>query len=76
MNVRYLVFSFSVYLRQGPSCSYFIYKLVPDFQTFVTSRSLFQIQRNQHPLICFDPLYPDNQLKHVFESLKFEFQTV
>ena len=76
MSVRYLVFSFSGYLRQGPSCSCFIYKLVPDFQTITNFYSFVQIQRNQRPLLRYDLLYPVNQLKHVLKSLKFELDQI
>ena len=54
--------------------SAFIYSLAPAFQTSTTSRSFMQIQQNQLPLLRYDPLYPDNQLKHVFENLKFGFK--
>ena len=70
MNVRYLVFSFSVNLGQGPIREDFIYRLVPDFQTSITFYSFVQIQRNQRPLLRYDLLYPVKQLKHVFESFK------
>ena len=70
MNARYLVFSFSVYLRQGPIHNYYFYRLVPDIATLVTFCSLVQIQRNQRPLLRYDPLYPVIQLKHVFEKFK------
>ena len=75
-NVRYLVFTFSVYLRQGPICNYYFYRLVPDLATLVTFCSLVQIQRNQYPLHRYEPLYPVKQLKHVFEILKFELDQI
>ena len=61
---------------RGPIRDDFIYRLVLDFKTIITFYSLVQIQRNQCPLLHYDPLYPVKQLKHIFESLKFEFQIV
>ena len=61
-------FSFLFNFGQGLIHEYFIYKLVPDLQTFATFRSFVQMQRNQRPLLRYDLLYPDNQLEHVFEN--------
>ena len=57
-------------------CEYFIYSLVPDLLFSTTSCWFIQIHRNQRPPLCYDPLYPDKQLKHVFESLKFELDQI
>ena len=54
----------------------FIYKLAPVFQTTTTFQPFIQIQRNQRPPLCYDSLYPDKQLKHVFERLKFELDQI
>ena len=76
-NVRSIgFFFFFLIFSQGPICDDFIYRLVPDFQTITTFYSFVQIQQNRRPLLRYDPLYPVKQLKHVFESLNFEFQTV
>ena len=48
------------------------YRFVPRFQTTTTFTLFIQIQRNQRPCLHYDPLYRVKQLKHVFESLKFE----
>ena len=71
MDVRPLAF---LSRSQGPSSKYFSYKLAPNLQTLTTFCSFIQIQRNQRPLLCYDSLYPENQLKHVLQSLKFEFK--
>ena len=76
MNVRYLAFLISVYFGQGSDCEYFIYRLVPVLKTITTFCSLVGIQRNQRSLLRYDPLYPDKQLKHVFDNLKIEFSPV
>ena len=67
-------FSFSFNSGQGPIHEYLIYRLAPGVQTVTTFCSLVQIQRNQRPLLRYDPLYPVIQLKRVFESLKFELK--
>ena len=54
----------------------FLYRSAPGFQTITTFYSLVQIQRNQRPILRCDPLYPVIQLKHVFESLKFELDQI
>ena len=54
----------------------FIYILAPSFQTLTTFYSFVQIQRNQRPLLRYDPLYPVKQLKHVFEILVFELDQI
>ena len=54
----------------------FIYNLAPGDQTLTTFYSFIQIQRNQRPLLRYDPLYLVKQLKHVFESLKFELDQI
>ena len=54
----------------------FIYRLAPIFQTTTAFQPFIQIQRNQRPLLRYDPLYPVIQLKHVFESLKFELDQI
>ena len=67
------LFSFSffcLFFCQGPIYDDFIYSLVPVLQTVTTFCSFVQIQRNQRPLLRYDPLYPVKQLKHVFESFK------
>ena len=51
------------------------YRLALDFQTFVTFHSFVQIQRNQCPLLRYDLLYPDKQLKHVFENFKISIRS-
>ena len=61
---------------QGPRCNYLFYSLAPDFQTITTFCSFIQIQRNQRPLVRYDPLYPVKQHKHVFEILKFELDHI
>ena len=52
------------------------YSLAPDLQTFGTFYSFIQIQWNQRPLLRYDPLCQDNQIEHVFESLKFDFKQI
>ena len=42
----------------------------------ITFRSFVQIQRNQHPLLRYDLLYPVIQLKKNFETLKFELDQI
>ena len=70
------VFLFLLIFSQGPIREYFIHRLAPGFQTTTTFCSLIQIQRNQCPLLRYDPLYPVIQLKHVSESLKFELDQI
>ena len=70
------IFLFLLFSGQGPMHEYFIYRLVHVLQTTSTFYSLVQIQQNQCPLLRYDPLYTVKQLKHIFESLKFEFQIV
>ena len=70
------IFLFLLNFGQGPIREYFIYKLVPDLQTFATFRSFVQIQWNQRPLLRYDPLYPDNQHKYCLKALKFEFKQI
>ena len=72
-NIRSIGFFFFLSnFVQGPIREYFIYTLIPNLQTFVTFHSFVQIQRNQRPLLRYDPLYPVKQLEHGFENLKFE----
>ena len=54
----------------------FIYNLAPGDQTITSFYPFIQIQRNQRPPLCYDSLYPVKQLKHVFESLKFELDQI
>ena len=77
MNVHYLDFLFFLFIfHQGPICEDFIYRLAHDLQTSTTFYSFIQIQRNQRPLLRYDPLYPVIQLKHVFEIFKFELDQI
>ena len=69
-------FLFLLFFGQGPIREYFIHRLVPNFQTLTTFCPFIKIQRNQRPLLRYDLLYPVNQLKHVFESLKFELDQI
>ena len=76
MNARSIGFLLPFNFGHGPIYDDFIYRLVPDFQTITTFYSFVQIQRNQCPRLRYDPLYPDNQLKHVFVKLKFGFKQI
>ena len=76
-NVRSIGFLFFLSnFGKGPIREYYIYRLVPILYSITTSRPFVQIQRNQRPLLRYDPLYPVIQIKHVFESLKFEFKQI
>ena len=54
---------------QGPIREYFIHKLAPNLQTLTTFYSFIQIQRNQRPLVRYDPLYPVINLKMFLKVL-------
>ena len=65
------LFSFSFFFlisARDPSVIFF--SLAPGFQTLTTFTPFIEIQRNQRLLLRYDPLYPYNQLKHVFEIFK------
>ena len=80
MNVRcsisekerllFSLFSFSASFSEGPIRGYLFFSLAPNLKTITTFYSLVQIQRNQHPRLRYDLLYPVIQLKHVFEKFK------
>ena len=69
-------FPFLFNFCQGPIRSFIFYRLVPLFQTITTSCQFIQIQRNQRPLLRYDPLFPVKQLKHAFESIKIWIQQI
>ena len=64
------IFLFLLVFGQGSICEYFIYSLVPGFQTSTSFTPVVQIQRNQRPRLRYNLLYPVKQLKHVFDKFK------
>ena len=64
------------HVARDPVANKFSYNLAPGFQMITTFCSFIQIERNQRPLLRYDPLYPEIQLKHVFEILKFELDQI
>ena len=71
-----MIFLFILVFSQGPIRDKFLHRLVPVLQMTTSFYSFIQIRRNQRPPLRYDLLYPVKQLKHVFESLKFELDQI